>query len=83
MEGGEADSSGLGAAGSPFRQTTTVVDLHCCRGERGGSAGGDHQGAGHTHPRGDPCHEPQLHRVQVPSDQGSCMEQSFQQAPSC
>lgn len=40
-----------------------------------GPAGGDHQGAGHAHAGGDPGHEPQLHRVQVPPDQGPPLEQ--------
>lgn len=32
-------------------------------------AGGDHQGAGHSHAGPDPPDEPQLHGVQVPADQ--------------
>ena len=47
---------------------------------RRGSARGDHQGAGHPDARGDPRHEPELHRVQIPANQGAPVEQGVPQA---
>ena len=46
-------------------------------GQRGGPAGGDHQGVGHPHQGTDQGNESQLHRVQVPPDQGPPLAQGM------
>jgi hypothetical protein len=43
----------------------------------GGSTGGDHQSSRYTYTRGNQVYESQLHRVQVPANQGSSLAQSM------
>ena len=56
---------------------------HLPRGQWSGPAGRDHQGPGHAHQGPDTPDELQLHRVQVPSDkatpleQGLCLHETF------
>jgi hypothetical protein len=45
----------------------------------GGSTGGDHQGSRYTYTGGNQVYESQLHRVQVPANQGSSLAQSVPQ----
>ena len=53
----------------------TARSAHLPRRQRRGSTGRDHQGIRHAVEGSDPRDEPQLHRIQIPTDQATSMEQ--------
>ena len=59
-----------------------VGAAHLPRGQRGGPAGGDHQGPGDAHQGTDQGDESKLHRVQVSPDQGAPLAQGKNPRPS-